>query len=293
MPNRILREGINSSSRVNKLSMGAEVLYRRLMSVADDYGRFHAAARTVIGACWPTCPDRVTDAEIVAWMAECTAGERPLIQVYEVAGAQYLQIQQFGQQMRSKSKFPEPKPMEVIHIADCEQIASKLISDCEQNDSTSRSRRRSRISESESWETTTDLGKGKTLNDDDRRPEYATEKDELAAMVIEATGSMADRRLVDSICEAVEFRGWTMRQYLDDIFPRIGRLKESPRAGFFLNYARSIGSAAQEQIRPMLVPGKCCKWGTLADGSYCGKCETGRELQKYQKIIEKAKVAEA
>ena len=42
MPNRILREGILDSDRVNKLSWGAEVFYRRLMSVVDDFGRFDA-----------------------------------------------------------------------------------------------------------------------------------------------------------------------------------------------------------------------------------------------------------
>ncbi len=42
MPNRILREGILTSERVNLLSWEAEVFYRRLMSVVDDYGRFHA-----------------------------------------------------------------------------------------------------------------------------------------------------------------------------------------------------------------------------------------------------------
>ena len=39
MPSRILREGINTSPKVNALSPMAELFYRRLMTVADDYGR--------------------------------------------------------------------------------------------------------------------------------------------------------------------------------------------------------------------------------------------------------------
>ena len=42
MPNRILRDGILMSPRVNVLSSEAELFYRRLMSVVDDYGRFSA-----------------------------------------------------------------------------------------------------------------------------------------------------------------------------------------------------------------------------------------------------------
>ena len=36
MPNRILREGILTSERVNALSWEAEVFYRRLMSAVDE-----------------------------------------------------------------------------------------------------------------------------------------------------------------------------------------------------------------------------------------------------------------
>jgi hypothetical protein len=42
MPVRILREGILTSERVDTLSPAAEVFYRRLMSVVDDFGRFSA-----------------------------------------------------------------------------------------------------------------------------------------------------------------------------------------------------------------------------------------------------------
>ena len=51
MPNRILREGILSSERVDALSEGAEILYRRLMSVVDDYGRYFAHPTLIRSAC--------------------------------------------------------------------------------------------------------------------------------------------------------------------------------------------------------------------------------------------------
>lgn len=131
LPNRILRDGINSSPRINTLSMGAEILYRRLMSVVDDYGRFHASPITIRGACWPTCPDRVTEAEIEQWLRELSSGERPLIRIYQATVLQrnnprYLEITDFGQQIRSKSKFPEPA---IILLADCNQNDTEKSSD--------------------------------------------------------------------------------------------------------------------------------------------------------------------
>jgi hypothetical protein len=45
MPSRLLREGILDSEAVNALSFAAEVFYRRLMSVVDDFGRPRAAVR--------------------------------------------------------------------------------------------------------------------------------------------------------------------------------------------------------------------------------------------------------
>ena len=42
MPNRILREGILTSERIERLDWAEEVFYRRVMSVVDDYGRYYA-----------------------------------------------------------------------------------------------------------------------------------------------------------------------------------------------------------------------------------------------------------
>jgi len=131
MPNRIIREGIISSPRVDELSMGAEVFYRRLMSVVDDYGRFYAIPSTLRGACWPTRPEKAPEDDICVWLAECV--EQQLIHVFEVKGRRFLQVADFKQQVRAKSKFPECD-------SNCVVVAAHMLI-------TSRSR--SRISESE------------------------------------------------------------------------------------------------------------------------------------------------
>lgn len=271
--------------------MGAEVLYRRLLSVVDDYGRFHAAAVTLLGACWPTCPDRVTEPQVSEWLQECTVGERPLVQLYEVAGARYLQIQQFGQKVRSKSKFPEPNPLEVIHIGVCEHSVDRLLADCPQlvdnlRQNASTSRRRIRISESQELPEKA-TPEESSQNDDDRtNPKtWATPKDKLAALILDSTREHADRKLLEEIEAQLELRGASMREYLDDVGPRLGRLKDSPRAGFFLAHARGFGGWAQQPIAPTEIKGACCKWGRGTDGAICGKCELGKDLTRAEQSL--------
>lgn len=107
MPNRILRDGILSSEAVSSLSWAEEVFYRRLMSVADDHGRFHASPKLIRAACYPLLIDKVSDADIGKWLTSCVTAA--LVSVYPAAdGKRYLQITKFGQQMRSASKYPVP-----------------------------------------------------------------------------------------------------------------------------------------------------------------------------------------
>jgi hypothetical protein len=57
MPNRILREGINDSERVNALSpVHAELFYRKLMSLCDDFGRFEANPAVLLGKLYALRP---------------------------------------------------------------------------------------------------------------------------------------------------------------------------------------------------------------------------------------------
>lgn len=109
MPTRILREGIISSERVNSLSERAELFYRKLMSVTDDYGRFFANPISLLGACYPLRPS-VCEADVKQMLSECIAAN--LISVY--GNGKYLVIIDFRQQTRSKSKFPEPANGELL-----------------------------------------------------------------------------------------------------------------------------------------------------------------------------------
>lgn len=107
MPNRILREGIITSERVGALSWPAEVFYRRLMSVVDDFGRYFGKPMALRAACYPMQLDRVKDADIEKWLAELT--ENRLLRLYDVDGTTFLELLDFRQQVRAKkSKYPDP-----------------------------------------------------------------------------------------------------------------------------------------------------------------------------------------
>lgn len=106
MPARILRDGILRSERVDRLSMAAELFYRRLMSVVDDFGRYEARAKLLKVDCFPL-RDGIAVEEVEGWLAECVAADG-LVLVYEVGGKKYLQLSDFGQRTRSQSRFPAP-----------------------------------------------------------------------------------------------------------------------------------------------------------------------------------------
>lgn len=107
MPSINLRDGILASPKVCFLSPPAEVLYRRLMSAVDNYGRMSAHPHLIRVKCYPLQVDQVGDEDVREWLNEvCGAG---LIALYKVKGERFLEIYNFKQKIRSKSKCPAPK----------------------------------------------------------------------------------------------------------------------------------------------------------------------------------------
>lgn len=121
MPNRIVREGILTSPKIAKLGWAEEVFFRRLMNVADDFGRFYADPGLLRAACYPRQLAKVSDPDVVKWTA-CVQ-EAGLVRVYPAQdGERYLEIVNFNQQVRAKaSKFPQP-------LSECAAPATQAIS---------------------------------------------------------------------------------------------------------------------------------------------------------------------
>lgn len=109
MPNRIIKESICTSVTLQNLTSMAEILFYRLIVNCDDYGRLNALPPIIRAKCFPLKLDKISDADIVTWLAELAA-ER-LIELYTVDGQEYLQMVTWArhQQRRAKhSKFPAP-----------------------------------------------------------------------------------------------------------------------------------------------------------------------------------------
>lgn len=99
-----------TSPRIARLGWVEEVFYRRLMSVVDDFGRYYADHGLLHAACYPRQLNKVTDADIGKWLAACESAG--LVSVYPASdGESYLQLLDFGQQVRAKkSRFPQMLP---------------------------------------------------------------------------------------------------------------------------------------------------------------------------------------
>jgi len=107
MPDRVIREGIIESERVNNLTFGAEVFYRRLLNKADDYGCYLGTPKLLRGKLFAMQLHRVFDSHVEKWLTEVVA--QKLVAIYEVEGKPYVYIFRYGQRLRQKRrKFPEP-----------------------------------------------------------------------------------------------------------------------------------------------------------------------------------------
>ena len=113
VPNRILREGILTSERIEALNWAEEVFYRRLMSVVDDFGRYYARPSLLRAACYPLLLTKVSDSDIEKWLSACE--NAALVRVYVALDTKrYLQLLDFKQQVRATvSKYP-PMPSECV-----------------------------------------------------------------------------------------------------------------------------------------------------------------------------------
>jgi len=134
MPNRILREGILTSDRLESLNWAEEVFYRRLMSVVDDYGRYYSRPALLRASCYPLLLTKVSDSDIEKWLTACV--NAALIRVYPaVDGKSYLELIDFKQQVRAtKSKFPDPRCICIASATQpgsmCEACAHLVVDVC-------------------------------------------------------------------------------------------------------------------------------------------------------------------
>lgn len=126
MPDRVVRADILTSDSVNALSWQAEVFYRRLMSIADDFGRFEARPSLLRASLYPLKLDRVSEPDVVKWLGECS--NTGLVRLYTIEGKEYLEILKFGQRLRAmKSRYPAPDGNPLSSADICQHMLSNVV----------------------------------------------------------------------------------------------------------------------------------------------------------------------
>jgi len=105
VPNRIIRESICNSPSLEQLSPGAEVLFYRLLTRADDFGLFEADPLVVLGGCFPLRIGKLKPREVAAWLAELDGAE--IVLHYRTNGRTYGQFINFNKYNRLRSKNPK------------------------------------------------------------------------------------------------------------------------------------------------------------------------------------------
>lgn len=119
MPNRFIRESCRTSATLDQLSDGAERMFWRLTTVADDFGRFEADPRILLSNCFPLRVDRTKTSKIEGWFLEMMTTKNPdgeldpLIISYFVNGKRYGFFSTWSKYQTCRaatSKHPDPTP---------------------------------------------------------------------------------------------------------------------------------------------------------------------------------------
>jgi hypothetical protein len=132
MPNRILKESINSSETLAQCSIGANLLFDRLTTKADDHGCFDARVKIIRGGVFPLMMDKVRETDIEKWLNELAAVDSVRLWV-ESNGVRYGLFPAFGehQRVRSIHKRKTPEPPESVTSLDSKANNKPLTTDSE------------------------------------------------------------------------------------------------------------------------------------------------------------------
>lgn len=96
------------------LDWEAEVFYRRLLSLGDDFGLFDARPAILRPSLYPLKLDQMRETNIQRCLNDCSAAG--LVRLYEVKGKQYGVIVNYGQRIRKESKPRYPVTPEIAEL---------------------------------------------------------------------------------------------------------------------------------------------------------------------------------
>lgn len=126
MPDRVIRQGIITSEAINSLTWGGEVFYRRLMSVADDYGRFDGRLTIIRAGLYALKLNSVSEPDIGKWLRECE--QAGLVRCYQTGGKRYIEVTKWDQRARGKPRYPPPDDPQQVAASRGELLPSAAYS---------------------------------------------------------------------------------------------------------------------------------------------------------------------
>ena len=112
MPNRILKESICESRGLSEVSFFAEDLYKRLITYADDYGRFNADYQIILARLYPREIGIVSIDDIEDAMTELVGVGKIAFYTAQPRKELYGCFPQWSDHQRlrdSKTRFPAPE----------------------------------------------------------------------------------------------------------------------------------------------------------------------------------------
>ena len=157
MPNRIIKESINESKGLSEVSYFANDLHKRLITYADDYGRFNADTAIMLARLYPRDIGYITEEDINNALIELVGVGKIVFYTAEIFHSRapsrgvfgYFPRWQEHQRVRdSKNKCPEPKSLDVndwylrrfipidlkVQIIECDKfkcrICGKFVTSC-------------------------------------------------------------------------------------------------------------------------------------------------------------------
>jgi len=116
VPNRILKESICESRNLSECSFFAQDLYKRMITYADDYGRFNADPQIMLARLYPREMATVTINDVVDGLIELCGVGKIGFYTAEPRREVYGAFPRWGEHQRirdSKKKIPEPTDTKV------------------------------------------------------------------------------------------------------------------------------------------------------------------------------------